>query len=184
MRIVRPIFLVPLANDRHGKSTIIKALVAQGIGRAFQVQRKGQRGLVSPTGRNVDAYVFGRSYQEKEKGEHGSVAAALDANDPLWRTRELIVMPSHVSGVKAKGLPDDLDQMIDAAHSAGFDIVCAAVLFDSGHEQLPPTLPGIWRKTWDARWRLPNPFIPSPDGQLNALGCDLWGWTCRALTGG
>jgi len=68
----------------------MNALVSQGLG-AASPGRKGARSLVSPWGREIDAYVFVRSYQETEKSEHGSVVNALDANDPSWRERELII---------------------------------------------------------------------------------------------
>jgi hypothetical protein len=61
----------------------------QGQRSALERHKKSDRSLVSPWGRPIDAYVFGRSYQEKEKAPHGpydSVEAALDGNDPHWRT--------------------------------------------------------------------------------------------------
>ena len=67
MRIARRLFVVPLANNNHGKTTIITALLSQGLGRAFQKHQKRARELTSPWGRKVDAYVFCRSYQESEK---------------------------------------------------------------------------------------------------------------------
>ena len=177
MRIVRKLFVVPLANDDHGKSTMIRALVSQGLGRAVRLQRKGVRDLVSPQGRHVDAYVFGRSYQEVEKYDHGSVEGALDSNDPLWRDRELIIMPSHVAAADQ----GDIRGMIDVGHSAGFDVVAASVIltWDGGDNRAP--FPGIWGMSWDERWSIPNPWNDSPEGQLEALGRDLWTWVCRGL---
>src|SRR5258708_2430781 len=64
MHLVRRLFVVPLADNDHGKTTMIRALVSQGLGREMQMQRKGERVLVSPHGRDIDSYVFGRSYQE------------------------------------------------------------------------------------------------------------------------
>lgn len=81
MRISRRLFVVPLADNDHGKSTMIRALVSQGQARAVKLHKKRVRAFISPWGRPIDAYVFGRSYQEVEKGEHGSVEAALDTND-------------------------------------------------------------------------------------------------------
>jgi len=69
---------------------MIRALVSQGLGRTVQLQRKGDRALTNPWGRPINAFVFGRSYQEVEKGEHRKVIDTLDANDPDWRTRELV----------------------------------------------------------------------------------------------
>jgi hypothetical protein len=80
MMIARRLFVVPLANNDHGKTTIINALLAQGLS-APSPERKGARTLISPGGRNIDAYVFVRSYQETEKSAHKSVAEALKDND-------------------------------------------------------------------------------------------------------
>ncbi|KVQ92659.1 hypothetical protein [Burkholderia ubonensis] len=188
MRIARRLFVVPLANNDHGKTTMIRALVNQGQGTALTTNPKSVRSLTSPWGRPIDAYVFGRSYQEVEKDEYGSVEAALDGNDPDWRTRELIIMPSHAYGrtygIKNGNGPDDLDQMIDAAHGAGFDVVCATIIFTGETEDDRTKFADIWRKPWDLRWTIPNPWVAKPesrDGQLEALGRDLWAWICQAL---
>lgn len=177
MRIVRRLFVVPMANNDHGKSTMIRALVSQGLGRAMQLQKKGPRDLVSPSGRQVDAYVFGRSYQEVEKSKHGTVQEALNANDRLWRTRELIIMPSHVSDYDR----GDIQDMIDVGHSAGFDVIGASVIFTHGERDNRAHFPAIWTMPWDERWTIPNPWADEPEGQLEALGRDLWTWICRAL---
>jgi hypothetical protein len=134
MRICRRLFVVPLADNDHGKTTIIRALVSQGMGRKFQKQKKGVRELVTPYGRTVDAYVFGRSYQEVEKGEYGSVIAGLDANDADWRRRELIIMPNHISDIGVTKGKDDIDQIVEAAHGAGFDAICASVAYGGNFE--------------------------------------------------
>ena len=125
MQICRRLFVVPLANNDHGKSTIVRAMVSQGLGIAVGHHKKAVRDLISPEGRHIDAYVFGRSYQEVEKKDYGSVVNALDANDEGWRDRELIVMPSHTEETDH----GDIVQMIEAAHSAGFDARLEHVVF-------------------------------------------------------
>lgn len=177
MRIVRRLFVVPLANNNHGKSTMIRAMVSQGLGKAVQTQRKGVRNLVSPWGRPINSYVFGRSYQEVEKGAYGSVLNALDGNDPDWRERELIVMPSHVG----RNDHADIAEMIEAGHSAGFDVVSVSVIlsWDGGDNR--SQFSSIWPMCWDERWTVPNPWPDHPKGQLEALGGDLWAWICRGL---
>lgn len=182
MKLARRLFVVPLADNDHGKTTMIRALVAQGLGQALKKSKKGVRSLASPFGRIIDAYVFGRSYQEVEKGDYGSVTNALAGNDPDWYRRELIVMPSHVSGIgNGNGKPDDIDQIIDAAHGAGFDVICAAIVFTDGNQNEWTQFQGIWKKGWDERWTIPNPHEENPAGQLDALGRDLWVWICKAL---
>jgi hypothetical protein len=176
MKIARRLFIVPLANNDHGKTTLLNALLAQGLG-ARSPERKGVRELVSPAGRHIDAYVFVRSYQETEKKEYKSVKKALNGNDRHWTDRELIVFPSHVHGSGA-----DVDEMIAAAHEAGFDIVCASVLLDDDDRR---SASSIWSKEWDERWSIPNPHQENEEdrrAQLAALGCDLWVRICRALS--
>jgi GTPase Era involved in 16S rRNA processing len=173
MNISRRLFVVLLANNDHGKSTLMNALVSQGLG-AASPGRKGARSLVSPWGREIDAYVFVRSYQETEKSEHGSVVNALDANDPSWRERELIIFPSHRSHSSS-----DLDEMIEAAHSGGFDAICATLIVDGTDER--DRIENAWRKNWDERWTLPNPQTEHWREQVEAIGRDLWTWICRAL---
>lgn len=195
MRIARRLFVVPLADNDHGKTSIIRALVSQAEAYAYRPPhpQKAPRQLVSPWGRMIDAYVFGRSYQEVEKRPHGSVVGALDANDAGWRGRELIIMPSHVTDIDAPNNNlDDIDQMIEAGQSAGFDVVCANVIYADHNgvfdPTLPPRLPEVLRKRWDERWTIPNKEFEGQDannpyvkGQLEALGRDLWTWICRAL---
>lgn len=180
MRITRRLFVVPLANNDHGKSTILKALVALGISKEMQIHRKGVRAMFSPfANRTIDSYIFGRSFQEVEKGKHGSVEAALDANDPDWRTRELIIMPSHV----ALADQPDINEMIDLAHLAGFDAIAASVIlsWDGGNNR--DDFPDIWRMPWDERWTVPNLWTDdAPQPQLEALGRELWTRIGRKLS--
>ena len=114
MRIARRLFVVPLAPNHHGKTTMLAALLSQGGAPPGNRLVKGQPSLVSPWGRTIDAYVFGRSYQESEKLRHGRVLAALVSSDPGWCERELVIIPSHL-------VVEDVAQIIAAAHRAGFD---------------------------------------------------------------
>ena len=199
MRIARRLFVVLLGDDAHGKTSMLRALAGQAEAYAYlpphpQKEQDGRpRAWISPWGRHVNAYLFPRSYQEREKQPHGSVEGALDANDRKWRDRELIIMPSHVTDiVDDRHKIDDIDQMIEAANGAGFDIICATVLFvgtdDAYEPQKPQNLSSIWKKNWDERWTIPNKrFVnasqddPRLKGQVEALGRDLWTWICRAL---
>lgn len=178
MRISRRLFVVPLANNDHGKTTMIRSMVEQGEGSKHQKLQKKHRKLVSPWGREIDAYVFNRSYQEVERSQHGSVSEALNQNDPLWRTRELVIMSSHV----ARGDHSDIQEMIDLAHSAGFDIIAVSVILTRDTGDNRGDFADIWRMNWDERWTVPNPWINGdPIGQNEALGRDLWAWVCKAL---
>lgn len=177
MRLSRRLFVVLLSNGEHGKSTLVQALLSQARGITLKKAQKVACLLTSPWGREIDAYVFVRSYQETEKPNHKTVIEALDANDPSWRERELIIMPSWVSGKGGISLEDDTSKMIEAAHSAGFDAVCASLITGNDRKDYPK----IWQQNWDERWTLPNPEAEDWKGQVNALGCDLWTWICRAL---
>ena len=75
--ITRRLFVVPLANNNHGKTHLIRALVRQAERRDLQQVQRGARSLWSPWGRAVDALVFPRSYQETLASEFGSVEQAL-----------------------------------------------------------------------------------------------------------
>ena len=98
----------------------------------------------------------------------------MNGNDPNWKDRELILFPSHIY--------DDChihtQQMIDAAHSAGFDVIAASLIL--GNER-HPDYKAIWMQNWDERWTLPNPTTENWRGQVDALGRDLWAWICRAI---
>lgn len=167
-----------MANDKHGKSTMIRMMVSQGLGKAVDLHKKGIRDLITPWGRSIDAYVFGRSYQEVEKRNYKSVVDALNGNDSNWRERELIVLPSHV----AKTDLPDIKEMIDAGHSAGFDVIAASVLLTPDTGSSRGQFPDIWRMDWDERWTVPNPRVDDPAGQLDAIGRDLWTWISKAVT--
>ncbi|MFZ1008523.1 MAG: hypothetical protein WAN65_16900 [Candidatus Sulfotelmatobacter sp.] len=175
MRISRRLFVVPLAENNHGKSTAMNALLSQGLG-ASSPGQKGARRLISPWGRKIDAYVFVRSYQEKEKKSDHTVKDTLDANDMSWRERELIVLPSHVYKCSS-----DIEEMIDAAHSAGFDAVCASLILTGDRGDDRQSFADIWEKSWDERWTLPNPRAENWEQQVEAIGRDLWTWICGAL---
>lgn len=178
MYICRRLFVVPLANNDHGKSTIVRSMVSQAIGRRIGLHRKSARDMVTPWGRHVDAYIFGRSYQEVERGNYGSVAAALDGNDPQWRQRDLIVMPSHVAAADIA----DIQEMIDAARPAGFDTVAVPVIYWDDTSDNRAALAPALALDWNMRWSIPNPWQDDPSGQLWALGNDLWSWISRGLT--
>ena len=174
MHIVRRIFLVLLGNNEHGKTTMLNALLSQALG-AASPGRKGRRDLTSPFGRHIDAYVFVRSYQETEQDLNKNVIAALDSNDRNWRARDLIIFPNHLER-------SDVEGMVSAAHSAGFDAICASVIL---HDLDRKKAAELWQLNWDERWTIPND--PRDDKsawrpQCEALGRDLWAWTSSALS--
>jgi hypothetical protein len=163
--------VVPLANNDHGKTRMIRALVRQGERRDLEVVQRASRALWSPWGRPVDALIIPRSYQETLAGEFGSILQALDGVDSLWRQRDLVVFPSHlVSG--------DCATIIELAHGAGFDAIAVTVLVDSA--DLTRSCECL-SHAWDERWTLSNDRAANPEGQIDALGHDLWAWIAAAL---
>jgi hypothetical protein len=169
--VTRRLFVVPLGNNNHGKTQLIRALVRQGERRELQVVQRAPRMLTSPWGRAIDALVIPRSYQETLAGEFGSIEQALDAVDSAWRQRDLVILPSHL-------IRDDCATVIELAHAAGFDAITAVVLLNSGEiAQCQACL----RLPWDERWTLSNDRTAEPDGQIDALGHDLWAWIAGAL---
>lgn len=163
--------VVPLANNNHGKTTMIRSLVRQGERRDLDKVKRSSRWLTSPWGRPVDALVIPRSYQETLANEYGSVEAALDGVDPSWRERDLIIFPSHL-------VANDCDAMIELAHGAGYDAIVVPVLLQL--TELPQYRDCL-SLTWDERWTIFNDTTEDPRGQIEALGHDLWAWVAAAL---
>lgn len=178
MRLIRRLFLVPMANNDHGKSTIIRSFVSQGISRNLKTHQKGPRVMLTPWGQSIDAYIFGRSYQEVERRKFKTVEHALDGNDPQWRSRELIVMPSHIANQDL----GDVREMIRLAHLNGFDAVGVAVILESSEASNRSEFPPFWELGWNTRWTIANPWSASPNDYLEAVGRDLWTWTAKKLT--
>ena len=173
MYISRRLFIVLLANNNHGKSSLVQSLLSQGLGQSIKNLPKKVRDLTTPWGRKIDAFVFVRSYQETEKAHYKTIVEALDANDQDWRERELIFFSSHVNGDSKK----HTQQMIDAAHEAGFDVIAASLILDNDRKDYDK----IWSQNWDERWTLPNPKTKDWKGQIDALGRDLWTKICSKL---
>jgi len=173
MEILRRLFVVPLADNDHGKSHLVRGLLAQGSGRPIPINRpRGPVVLQSPWGRSINALVYGRSFQESEVNAHGTVERSLTAVDPEWRTRDLIILPSHL--VRA-----DVRQMVRLAHHNGFDAISVAILLNNQERQ---DYEDCWRVSWDERWNLPNPEVEDRwEEQVRALASDLWTRICEAL---
>lgn len=169
--ITRRLLIVPLANNNHGKTHLIRAIVRQGEHRDLQVVQRGPRSLSSPSGRPVDALVIPRSYQETLAGEFGSVEQALNTVDPSWRQRALVILPSHLA------IPD-CEAIIGLAHGAGFDAIAVSILLNPGEIAQSQ---GCLALSWDERWTLSNDQTADHAGQVEALGHDLWVWIAAAL---
>ena len=169
--ITHRLFVVPLANNDHGKTTIIRSIVRQGERRAIDVVKRCVRQLASPWGRMIDALVIPRSYQETLQGEFGPIEKALDSVDEWWRARDLIIFPSHLD-------QEACNEMIRLGQGAGFDVVVVPIILND--DDLPQYRECL-QLPWDARWTLHNGKSDSPDAKLEALGNDLWAWIAGAI---
>lgn len=169
--ITRRLFVVPLANNDHGKTNMIRSLVRQGERRSVDVVRRAVRTLYSPWGRIIDSLVIPRSYQETLEAEFGSVEGALDGVDALWRQRDLVVFPSHLD------LADCRD-MLKLAHGAGYNVIAAPFLLEP--EEISNYVDCL-ELYWDERWTISNDFTEDWSAQVEALGHDLWAWIAAAL---
>ena len=169
--ITRRLMVVPLANNNHGKTTMLTELVKQASRRELKRVKRGVHLLTSPWGRKIDALVFMRSYQETLEGEHGPVEAALDAIDQAWRGRDLVIFPSHLDAAHCK-------EILAAGHGAGFDVVVVAVFLDPNDVA---KYSSCLKLAWDLRWTVSNDRSDDPNGQIEALGHDLWSWIAGAI---
>jgi hypothetical protein len=163
--------VVPLADNAHGKTTIIRSLVRQGERRNLDKVKRSPRWLTSPWGRPIDALILPRSYQETLANEFGSVEAALDGVDPSWSERDLIIFPSHL-------VATDCERMITLAHGAGFDAIAIPILLQAAEL---PQYRDCLSLPWNERWTLFNESVANPLGQIEALGHDLWAWIAAAV---
>jgi hypothetical protein len=154
---------------------MMRSLLCHANRRSLQKVQKGAYTLITSVAQKVKAYVFVRSFQETERQEHGTPAAALDADDPKWRERSLIIMPSHPEATDCKN-------MIEVAQSAGFDAVVVPVLMQRDEISADSRLTDCVTLNWDVRWTVDNPE-KSEDwkAQAEVLGRDLWVAISRLL---
>lgn len=171
--VSRRLFLVPLANNDHGKSAMIRALVNYAQRSDLQRPQLAQRTLLTPWRQEVDAMIFIRSYQETLAGNFESVEAALDDKDAAWRTRDFVLLPSHCNRAHC-------DEIINGAHRAGFDAIVAPVLLARTEVTSCADCTAL---SWDERWTIDNPRIEAWRSQVTSIGADLWAWASRALFG-
>ena len=64
-KLSRRLFIVPVAENDHGKSHMMRTIVNQATRTAYTNPNMGVYDLCTPWGRLVKAMLFIRSYQEK-----------------------------------------------------------------------------------------------------------------------
>ena len=89
------------------------------------------------------------------------------------------MVPSHVTKSQS-----DVASMIAVAHAAGFDVICATLIWPKTVNR--KTFATMWAMDWDERWTVSGP--PSGDWdtigqeQVREIGSELWSQLCRACT--
>lgn len=148
--VVRKLFIVPLAENDHGKSSVVRAMVQLATGRPAP-WKKAAHILATPTGARLSALVFPSSYQEQEKRKGNSVSEALSglaksSGTSPWFTYDLIVYPSHDERL-------DLIAMFEEGHGHGYDMLAVSVTLD---ELFPPAHKDCLTLPWNARIMVRN----------------------------
>jgi len=175
----RRIFLVPLANDEHGKGRIINGFISQARHDYYVSANKNPYTLTSHANDKIDAFIFPRSYYEVEKGEYNTVRDCLYDHDSFWERLDLIVLPNHTYDRDF----DDNKQMVRCARDAGFDPICVPILFDA---EYPSSVHEHLRLKWSERWTIFNAdreHSTSMDQQLRSIGKDLWWRVSKEILG-
>ncbi len=148
--VIRKLFIVPLGENNHGKSSIVRAMIQVAKGEPAP-WRKAAHILTAPTGARLSALVFPSSYQEQEKPKGNSVLRALSdlaraKGKSPWFTYDLIIYPSHDDRV-------DLEAMFELGQGHGYDMVAVSILLD---ESYPPPHQDCLRLPWSERWTARN----------------------------
>jgi hypothetical protein len=114
---VRKLFVVPIAENNHGKSLIIRSLVGLAGAKATAWKRAALP-LTTFGGQQISALVFPSSLPEMRHREPTKTRAEdfLHALDDHWWTYDLIILPSHEN-------PADIDELIALGQQHGYDMV-------------------------------------------------------------
>lgn len=148
--VVRKLFVVPLGENNHGKSSIVRSMIQIAKGEPAP-WKKAAHILTTPTGARISSLAFPSSYQEQEKPKGNSVSRALSdlakANGKsAWFTYDLIIYPSHDDRA-------DLETMLDLGQGCGYDMVAVSITLD---ESYPPAHQDCLKLPWSERWVVRN----------------------------
>jgi hypothetical protein len=148
--VMRKLFVVPLGENNHGKSNIVRAMIQIAKGEPAP-WKKAAHILATSTGARISSLVFPSSYQEQEKPKGNSVSRALSdlakANGKsAWFTYDLIIYPSHDDRA-------DLVKMFNGGQGYGYDMVAVSITLD---ESYPPAHQDCLKLPWNERWIVRN----------------------------
>lgn len=165
-------FMVLLAENNHGKGTILESMVNKA---KDHLTRKGGKKLQF-SNRQVDAFVFRRSFQEVEKSKYPTPFEALIGNfqelkiQEDWYEKELIIMPSHSN--QWENCYNDVVQMLDTAQGYGFNTLLSYIIMDKETDYVD--YEDILKLNWNKKWELINPRTNSYLQPCLSLGKELY----------
>ncbi len=148
---VRKLFIVPLAENNHGKSLIIRSLVRLAGANVTGWTRHSMI-LTTFSGQRISALVFPSSLSEMQHREphKTKVEDFLEELDEGWWTYDLIILPSHETRA-------DIDKMIWLGQRHGYDMI--AVTITKNERTLSTAHCDCLGRPWNERWTLRNPRI-------------------------
>ena len=148
---VRKLFVVPLAENNHGKSLIIRSLVRLA-GASVTGWKRQTMILTTLGGQRISALVFPSSLSEMQHREPDKTKAEdfLRDLDRSWWTYDLIILPSHEKTA-------DVDGLIKLGQRHGYDMVVVAIV--KNEKAISAALRNCFGQSWNERWILRNPRI-------------------------
>ena len=159
---VRKLFVVPLAENNHGKSLIIRSLVRLA-GASVTGWKRQTMILTTFSGQRISALVFPSSLSEMQHREPDKTRAEnfLEELDHSWWTYDLIILPSHENLA-------DVDRLIKLGQRHGYDMV--AVTITKNEKAISADHRDCLGRPWDERWTLRNPRIIKFQVEQKKLG--------------
>ena len=147
----RKLFLVPIAENNHGKSLILRDLVRIGTGE-YTGQKRRALILTLPTGQRVSTLFFPSSISE-QVGRNGSltIQKALETLDKRWWTYDLIILPTHEN-------VEDCQSMIRLGNRHGYDMIAVSFI---KKEEFSIMHHDCLELPWGERWTVRNYHLPS-----------------------
>ena len=146
--VMRKLFIVPVAENNHGKTLVLRSVVRLARGQ-HRGQIRDSHKLMLASGQVVSAIVFPSSFQEQLHREPGlSIEGALRRVDKNWLTYDLIIFPSHEN-------PADVESMLLLAHRHGYDAIIVNFTRNEGWPT-SEAMQECFQQNWEQRWIIRN----------------------------